>query len=222
MERFSNFEAGQNTAIDSALSQALLRDSIVAEHAGARRLLDIGCGAGNFSLHLAAGLGLESITLVDLSRPMLDRAVERLSKATDAALEAVQGDVRGVELGEGRFDVVVAGAVLHHLRGDEEWEAVFGKIHAALAPGGVFAVYDLIDHDSPGVRRVMWGHYRRYLVETLGEEMARRVFAVLETEDSPRGLMWQLRLLERVGFVGVEVVHKHSTFAAYVARRAGG
>jgi tRNA (cmo5U34)-methyltransferase len=220
VERFSDFAAGQNTAIDSALSQALLRDCIVAERPGAGRVLDVGCGAGNFTLRLVERLQLSQIALVDLSRPMLERAVERLSAATQAQLTVLQGDVRDVPLPQGGFDVAVAGAVLHHLRGDDEWAAIFRKLHAALAPGGLLAVYDLVDHDSPGVREVMWAHYRAFLVTTLGEEAARGVFHVLDTEDSPRGLMWQLRLLEQCGFEGIEIVHKHSTFAAFLARRS--
>lgn len=75
--------------------------------------------------------------------------------------------------------------------------------------------------DSPGVRRVMWDYYRAFLVETLGEPAAQGVFRVLDTEDSPRGLMWQIRLLERCGFSDVEIVHKHAAFAAFLARRDG-
>lgn len=191
----------------------------MAESPAAARLLDIGCGAGNFSLHLASGLPLSGITLIDLSRPMLDRATERLQGTTPAALEAKQGDIRDLEIGDARFDVIVAGAVLHHLRGEEEWEAVFLKIRRALSPGGLFAVYDLIDHDSPGVRRVMWDYYRKYLVDTLGEQTAQGVFRVLDTEDSPRGLMWQIRLLDRCGFSNIEIVHKHAAFAAFLAHR---
>lgn len=150
---------------------------------------------------------------------MLDRALERIGQAASAGLEVLQGDIRDIEIGEGRFDVIVAGAVLHHLRGDDEWEAVFRKIRRALAPGGIFAVYDLIDHDSPGVRRVMWDYYRKFLVDTLGEPAAQGVFRVLDTEDSPRGLMWQIRLLERCGFSSIEIIHKHAAFAAFLARR---
>jgi tRNA (cmo5U34)-methyltransferase len=150
---------------------------------------------------------------------MLDRALLRLGEVASAHIETLQGDIRDIEIGEGGFDVVVAGAVLHHLRGDDEWEAVFRKIRRALVPGGIFAVYDLIDHDSPGVRRVMWDYYRRFLVDTLGEQTAQGVFRVLDSEDSPRGLMWQLHLLERCGFSGIEIVHKHAAFAAFIARR---
>lgn len=150
---------------------------------------------------------------------MLDRALLRLGQAASANIEVLQGDIRDLEIGDGCFDVIAAGAALHHLRGDEEWEAVFRKIHRALAPGGIFAVYDLIDHDSPGVRRVMWDYYRKFLVDTLGEQAAQGVFHVLDTEDSPRGLMWQIRLLERSGFSSIEIVHKHAAFAAFLARR---
>ena len=50
-----------------------------------RRLLDVGCGAGNYSLKLLTLLPNLEVTLVDLSRPMLDRAVERVSQGQSTA-----------------------------------------------------------------------------------------------------------------------------------------
>ncbi len=52
----------------------------------AKRLLDLGCGAGNFALKLSQTFPFEEIALVDLSTPMLNPAVERLSAATTARL----------------------------------------------------------------------------------------------------------------------------------------
>ena len=57
----------------------------------------------------------------------------------------MQTDIREIDLGRERFDIVVAAAVLHHLRTDDEWRAVFAAIHAALRPGGSFWIFDMIE-----------------------------------------------------------------------------
>ncbi len=46
--------------------------------------LDIGCGAGNFSLRLLREKELSQVTLVDLSLPMLERARERIESTSRA------------------------------------------------------------------------------------------------------------------------------------------
>lgn len=47
---------------------------------------------------------------------------------------AVQRDVREADLGECRYDIVLSGAALHHLRGDEEWQTVFARLYRSLRP----------------------------------------------------------------------------------------
>src|SRR3712207_6343355 len=125
VERFSNLETGQSATIDAPLVLELITRAAAAATPQARSALDVGCGAGNYTLKLLEALpGLE-VTLVDLSRPMLDRAAVRLGASTAAAVTPLQGDIRELNLGQERFDVILAAAVLHHLRGEEEWRAVF-------------------------------------------------------------------------------------------------
>ena len=69
---------------------------------GATRLLDIGCGAGNDALRLLRELPDLEVGLVDLSRPMLDQAVERVRAATSRSARAIQADIRGLDLEAGR------------------------------------------------------------------------------------------------------------------------
>ena len=74
VERFSNLETGQTAAVDGALAIDLITAAAAACTPQAKSLLDIGCGAGNFSLKMLERLPELAVTLVDLSRPMLDRA----------------------------------------------------------------------------------------------------------------------------------------------------
>ncbi len=70
-------------------------------------------------------------TLIDLSQPMLDRARERVGGVTEGTLTTIQADIREIKLPDGEFDIVLAAAVLHHLRTDEEWRGVFAAFHRA-------------------------------------------------------------------------------------------
>ena len=185
-------------------------------------MLDVGCGAGNYTLKLLEKLqGISRISLIDLSQPMLDRAVQRISAVTNADIEPAQGDVRDLDLGRETHDVIIAAAVLHHLRSDAEWETVFARFFAALRPGGSVWISDLVTQENAAVQRMMWRRYGEYLVSLKGAKYRDEVFAYVEKEDTPRPLVWQLELLRQCGFAHVEVLHKNACFAAFGAIKAG-
>src|ERR1700722_7779307 len=129
VERFSNLETGQKATIDAPLAMELITAAAVACNPNAKAVLDIGCGAGNNTLKLlnclqSQGRSIHAIewTLLDLSRPMLERAEERVRKAGGTKLNTVQADLREAKLPFGHYDVILAAAVLHHLRDDVDWE----------------------------------------------------------------------------------------------------
>ncbi len=217
VERFSNLETGQSATVDAPLAMALVAQAAAATTPHARHVLDVGCGAGNYTLKLLEHLPSRDVTLIDLSRPMLDRATERVGRATTGAVTAIQGDIREIELGAERFDIVVAAAVLHHLRTDGEWRSVFTAFHRVLRPGGSVWVFDLVESAIPAVQRLMWARYGEYLTGLKDTAYRDHVFAYVEKEDTPRPLMFQLDLLREVGFSQVEVLHKNVCFAAFGA-----
>src|SRR3954469_11001260 len=88
VERFSNLDTGQSATIDARLAMELVTDAAAAATPHARHVLDVGCGAGNYTLKLLERLPRLDVTLLDLSRPMLDRAVERVTAATKGTVTA--------------------------------------------------------------------------------------------------------------------------------------
>jgi len=230
VERFSNLETGQSATIDAPLVLDLITAAASTVTPSAKSVLDVGCGAGNYTLKLLQAFAPNTndgepelpnltCTMIDLSRPMLDRAVERVTASTAGRVEAVQGDIREIDLGEGTFDVILAAAVLHHLRSEDEWRAVFTKFHRALRPAGSIWISDLITHTSTSVQSMMWHRYGEYLSAFKGEAYRDAVFAYIEQEDTPASLMFQIDLLREVGFRDVELLHKNSVFAAFGAVR---
>ncbi len=194
---------------------ALVTQAAATTTPGAKSVLDVGCGAGNYTLKLLERLPSLDVTLIDLSKPMLDRAVERVTKATTGNVAALQGDVRELRLDVGRYDIVLASAVLHHLRTDQEWHDVFSALFRALRPGGSFWIFDLVESSTPAVARLMSERYGAYLTEFKGQAYRDEVFAYVEKEDTPRPLVFQLDLLRQVGFSQVDVLHKNVCFAAF-------
>jgi tRNA (cmo5U34)-methyltransferase len=217
VERFSNLETGQSATVDAPLCLELVARSASLTTPNARHVLDVGCGAGNYTLKLLGYLPNLDVTLIDLSKPMLDKAVERIGSLTRGKIVAHQVDIREIKLPEQSFDIILASAVLHHLRQDSEWEAVFTKLYQALRPGGSLWIFDLIESSIPAVETLMRQKYGEYLTELEDEQYRDHVLGYIAKEDTPKSLTYQLDLLRKVGFASVEVVHKHLCFAAFGA-----
>lgn len=220
VERFSNLETGQSATMDAPLAMELITRAALACTPQIRRVLDIGCGAGNNTLKLLQYAQQPfACDLLDLSLPMLQRAKERVQAATSATVQTFQGDFRTLELPEAGYDVILAGAVLHHLRDEQDWEQAFAKIYHLTAPGGSVWITDLVAQETAAVQQVMEQRYQEYLGNLGGEAYRDKVLAYIAKEDSPRPVTFQLELLRRVGFSQVELLHKNACFAAFGAIR---
>ncbi|HEY8658577.1 MAG TPA: class I SAM-dependent methyltransferase [Hanamia sp.] len=215
VERFSNLDTGQLSTIDAKISLELITEASKRIVPNAENLLDIGCGAGNYSLMMLSKVPNLNCTLVDLSKPMLDKAFERVSQETSENVEILQGDIRDVTLKENYFDIILAGAVLHHLRDDNDWEITFSKLYSLLKPGGCLMISDLITQDTELLNNYTWERYGDYLEELGGKDYRKKVLEYVAKEDSPRSMNYQLALMKKVGFRSVEILHKNMCFGAF-------
>ena len=214
VERFSNLDSGQVSTIDAKISLELITEAARRLKPDAQTLLDIGCGAGNYTLMMLSKINNLNCTLVDLSKPMLDKDYERVSLFTEKA-RIIQGDIREVFLMEDQFDIILAGAVLHHLREEADWEYVFRKLFSILRPGGCLMISDVITQDTETLNKYIWEKYGDYLENLGGKEYREKVLDYVSKEDSPRSLTYQLELMKKIGFRYTEVLHKNLCFAAF-------
>jgi len=215
VERFSNLDTGQLTTIDAPLTMELCTEAAKYINPAAKNLLDIGCGAGNYTLKMLSKIGGLNCTLNDLSMPMLQKAKERVSPETNGEVTVIQDDMRNLNLPDEHFDIILAAATLHHLRDDADWENVFTNVYRMLKPGGSFWISDLITHDSEPLNQLFHQKYSDYLDTLGGPGYRKKVLDYVAYEDTPRSLNYQTALLKKVGFKQVEVLHKNSYFAAF-------
>ena len=90
-----------------------------------RRVLDVGCGAGELAERIIQELGAEVVAL-DSSQRMVD-----LTKAR--GVDARLGDIQDLPFEDGSFDCVVAGWVIYHVANRAQAIAECARV---LEPGG--------------------------------------------------------------------------------------
>ncbi|MCH7942534.1 MAG: class I SAM-dependent methyltransferase [Proteobacteria bacterium] len=175
------------------------------------RVLDLGAGTGILSAMIAEAFPNARITLVDISSEMLALARQKLGD--DRRIRYLQANIALLAL-PGEFDAVVSALAIHHLKDDEK-HALYGDIHKALAPGGIFINAEQV----LGPTAVLEKHYddiwldEVHALEATGDELAeaRRSMA----EDRPATLEVQLAWLREVGFRQVDCWYKSGRFAVF-------
>lgn len=98
-----------------------------------QRVLDLGCGPGDILRYLPA----VQYVGYDINPRYIERARRRFAGRGEFHCGAVH---EGLELA-GRYDVVIAHGILHHLD-DGEAGALFRVARRALAPGGRLVTFD--------------------------------------------------------------------------------
>lgn len=215
VERFSNIETGQTTAIDSPLCMELISRAAKLTNPNASHIMDLGCGGGNYAVKITGLFPGVNCTLADLSSNMLHAAQKRVAEITTGEVIAIQGDYRELDLGENQFDIITAGTTLHHLRGNEEWEGVFEKIYRALKPGGSFWINDIVISETDEINDMMLSGWLSILKKQVSESEVKMYMNRYESEDTPRTLSYQLELMKNIGFSKTILLHKHFNFAAF-------
>lgn len=84
--------------MDAKISLELITGAAKRIVPNAINMPDVGCGAWNYTLMMLSKVQNLNCTLVDLSGPMLDKALERVSEKTNGLVEIIQGDLRTVQL----------------------------------------------------------------------------------------------------------------------------
>lgn len=140
-ERVACFYDAENAQMDEDLP---LYSRLVAEVGGP--VLDVGCGTGRVTLHLAQE-GV-SVVGVDYSQAMLDRAARKLAVLPDLRTQVtwVHGDLLDINLDEHFSLIVVPYNGFMHFKSQAVQIEALERLRGWLRPGGLL----VIDLPNPG------------------------------------------------------------------------
>lgn len=115
---------------------------------GRDRVIDIGCGTGNYTRYFAEKADDGLVVGFDASPTMLAQAA---ADETSDNTVYVRGDACALPFGDGEFNVVSSVGVLHMM---EDWGAALDELVRMLAPGGRLAIATLCNRrGESGLRK---------------------------------------------------------------------
>lgn len=132
-----------NSAVHAQGSEfALLQAALVGR--GDARVLDLGCGAGHVSFHVAPLVA--EVVAYDLSEPMLEVVAQAAVERELSNLRTVQGAAECLPFADGEFDFVFSRYSAHHW---SDLGLALREARRVLKPGGVAAFIDVMSPGTP-------------------------------------------------------------------------
>ncbi|WP_273824969.1 class I SAM-dependent methyltransferase [Pseudomonas asplenii] len=132
-----------SSAVHAQGAEFALLQAELAGRADAR-VLDLGCGAGHVSFHVAPLVA--KVAAYDLSQQMLDVVA---AAATERGLDnivTVRGAAESLPFADGEFDFVFSRYSAHHW---SDLGLALREVRRVLKPGGVAAFIDVMSPGSP-------------------------------------------------------------------------
>lgn len=136
-------------------------------------MLEIGCGSGDYLVHVIRSLPAAEVVGVDVSARALERAARAVG--AQAQVRLVRAAAESLPLPAQAFDLVVANKSFHHWR---DWGAGLGEARRVLRDDGTLIIADAL---AAGAMARPW---RRRLGEILdggGRFVDEQTFDVLLT-----------------------------------------
>lgn len=140
-------------------------------HGENSRILDIGCGLGDLARPLATRV--EQIDAIDASSQMITSG-KTLPGGDYSTLHWICGRVEDI-IFDRSYELIMAGESLHWM----DWELLFPRFHALLAPGGYLALAHRWELSNPWMlalnRLIMrYSTYQSYRGHNIVHELQRR------------------------------------------------
>lgn len=223
----SEYFGGMAADYDSLIRRAVPRYDEMIERLvdylpqDAPRVLELGCGTGNFTLALAARYPTAAITAVDAAPQMIEVTRARLAAAHPASAARaafVESRFEDLRFAPASFDLATSCISLHHV---VDKGSLYGALRAAIAPGGTFCFADQIGGATEAIHERNWTrwleHCRRPGNCTEAEVKSLLDHAAAHDHYTPLGEIF--RLLANAGFGALDCTWRNWIWGIVSAER---
>jgi SAM-dependent methyltransferase len=177
-----------------------------------RRVLELGCGTGDWASAFLQNHPEADYVAVEFSTNMRRLASARLSHSTHFQL--LDRDLNA-SLPEGPFDLVVSFFAIHHV---ENKQRLVHDVFASLVPGGLFLYADITIASDQKLERSFLDGWVDFMHRAgLDTERIPHVLADHRDNDIPEPSSAQLSYLRAAGFSPAEVIWSWEKFALFYA-----
>jgi 3-hydroxy-5-methyl-1-naphthoate 3-O-methyltransferase len=111
------------------------------------RILDVAAGSGAWSLPFAQAIPESRVTTLDFAEltPITREFAEKYGVAD--RYEYLERDLRAGDFGNGVYDLVILGHIIHS-EGEKHGKEILRKAYAALRPGGTLLIAEYVANDA--------------------------------------------------------------------------
>lgn len=178
-------------------------------------ILDLCCGTGDWSIHMARTNPQVEVIGLDFSENMLDVAKERTAHIENVSL--IQGDAMNLEFPDNSIDTVTIGFGLRNL---PDYAQGLKEMYRVLKPGGTLVVLETSQPENAFVRfgfNIYFGTIMPKLGGLIADKEQEYIWLYESTREFPSKQKLS-EMMERTGFTFVKhLVHTLGTAATHIA-----
>ena len=179
------------------------------------RFLDLGAGTGLLTASIISAFPNATVTLMDVSEKMLEKARERFS--SNKRVNFLIWDYSHSTL-PGEYNLIVSAMSIHHLF-DNEKKSLYQRVFDALKCKGVFINADLVKGETAKIEQKYQDIWMSWIRKTdLSKNELSKIIDRMQY-DRPSSLNIQLQWLKEIGFSDVDCYYKYYNFAVCSGRK---
>lgn len=160
-----------------------------------KKAIDVACADGSVALSIIDQIG--ELTLLDLSKNMMNKAAENVQPDFAHKVKLIQGDFLSTELNEKEYDLVICTGLLAHI--PDPFVAI-AKISGLLKPGGYLFLQNTNDR-----------HFYSCLTR-----ISNRMKAIFRKQAYPLNRISSKKLLEKAEAEGLTMVANYTSIVSFL------
>lgn len=142
---WNNYMLGQHNRAESGQAYQLIKNVDLQNR---QKLIDLGGGAGSYSIALCRQNPELNAVIVDAKEPLSVASALVKEHGLQNRIKLLEGDFAEIDLGSGYDVALISGVVL--IKGESDCRRLFNLTYSVLEPGGMVVVQDYmrIDHSA--------------------------------------------------------------------------